>query len=264
MLVKSILVVLGITAGTAAGYGVLAKAAPDAAAPIEGLLRDIGLGWDEASCQANPRACLTSRYEQLEALERQVGTSTGAIRAELDRVSRLVSDQEELVARNALFLEQGRDLYRKRDAEGAAAADAPIRFAGRTYPNRATFRAQANVQVHWNGVLRIDAQGQHAFVLELSKAEGFGIGNCRGVLRLNDQIVIDNGINFRFRGPNVQSSLIQGARNLAPGAYDFSLFVTCVRDNNDAFGLVTASLAMAGPGDRVPRPIAADRLGVRE
>lgn len=124
--------------------------------------------------------------------------------------------------------------------------------------------AQANVQVHWNGVLRIDAQGQHAFVLELSKAEGFGIGNCRGVLRLNDQIVIDNGINFRFRGPNVQSSLIQGARNLAPGAYDFSLFVTCVRDNNDAFGLVTASLAMAGPGDRVPRPIAADRLGVRE
>lgn len=142
MLVKSILVVVGITAGTAAGYGVLAKAAPDAAARIEGLLRDIGLGWDEASCQANPRACLTSRYEQLEALERQVGTSTGAIRAELDRVSRLVSDQEELVARNALFLEQGRDLYRKRDAEGAAAADAPIRFAGRTYPNRATFRAQ--------------------------------------------------------------------------------------------------------------------------
>jgi hypothetical protein len=124
--------------------------------------------------------------------------------------------------------------------------------------------ANAFIQLHWNGILRIEQEGKHTFVMELAKNDDYSfIGACRAVLRLNDNIVIEAQADFRFIR-TAASSLVQGAEKLAPGPYDFSLFLTCARDDNSprAFATVTASLSMAAPGDRVPQPIAASRFGV--
>jgi len=145
MIIKSLFVATGVIATASAGYGAMKVAAPQAAAQIESLVRDYGLGWTEDACAGNPSGCLNSRYERLKELEREIDTSTRAIRGEHDRVASLVGEQEELVAKNGMFLNEGKALLRKLEAgtrDGSIAADGPVEFAGRTYPNRSTFKAQ--------------------------------------------------------------------------------------------------------------------------
>lgn len=145
MIFKSLIVVTGVVVTAGAGYGALKVAAPAVAGQMESLVRDYMLGWDGNACAGNPTGCLNSRYEHLKQLESEVGTSTRAIRSELERVTSLVSEQEELVAKNAMFLSEGKSQIRKLEADtadGQAPADGPVKFAGRIYPNRSTFKAQ--------------------------------------------------------------------------------------------------------------------------
>jgi hypothetical protein len=135
---KFISLTVATLATTAAGYAALTIVAPEAGAKIESLVRDRGLGWDAAACEANPAGCLTSRYNKLQALERDVDVSVQAIRSELQRVSSMVDEQEMLAGKNGVFLEQGRSIFRER----SVTPDAAISFAGRTYPSMQTFRAQ--------------------------------------------------------------------------------------------------------------------------
>ncbi len=138
MIIKTLFIAAGSIATVAAGYTILSATAPDTAARIESVVRDRGLGWDDAACQANPTGCLNSRFDKLQSLERDYEVATNAIRGEIDRVARLVAEQEELVGKNAMFLEQGRALHKERQAR----PDEAITFAGRSYPNLATLKAQ--------------------------------------------------------------------------------------------------------------------------
>lgn len=127
---------LGATA--AAGYIALAAFAPDSAARIESSLRGGLFGWNAATCEASPINCLESRLATLRGLERSTAASTETLRGEVDRMERVVREQEELLARNTLFLDQGRAVFREREGM----PDRPVQFAGRTYPSLAIFRAQ--------------------------------------------------------------------------------------------------------------------------
>lgn len=148
-MIKALLLTTGIVANAAAGYAILTNIAPESAAKIESYARDRWLGWDAASCEASPIACLSSRYNTLRSLEREVDTTTVSIRSELDRVSRLVVEQEELVGRNAMFLDQGRAIFRDR----SGFPDQPVQFAGRTYPTLGTLRAQLQLLFEEKGAL---------------------------------------------------------------------------------------------------------------
>lgn len=138
MIAKTLFIAAGSVATAAIGYAILSHAAPETAARMESVMRDRGLGWDDAACQANPAGCLNNRFDKLQTLERDVETSTNAIRGEIERVTRLVAEQEELVGKNGMFLEQGRALFKERQAQ----PDQAVTFAGRTYPNLATLKAQ--------------------------------------------------------------------------------------------------------------------------
>jgi hypothetical protein len=156
MITKSLIVATGVVLTASVGYAALKVNAPDVAGKIESLVRDYALGWDDTSCTGNPDGCLNARYARLQELEREVGASTHAIREEHVRVSSLVGEQEELVAKNALFLSEGKGVLKKLDvdtAQGLIAADGPVEFAGRTYPNRSTFKAQLQLLFEEKGAL---------------------------------------------------------------------------------------------------------------
>ncbi|MFG1227182.1 hypothetical protein [Xanthobacter wiegelii] len=138
MVFKALFLTAGTLAASVAGYGALAVMAPNAAATIESFVRNQGLGWNEAACAANPVGCLSNRYDKLSELERATEANTRATRAQFERISSLVSEQEMVAAKNTAFLEQGRVAYREHEANPAR----PIQFAGRTYPGLDVFRSQ--------------------------------------------------------------------------------------------------------------------------
>jgi len=138
MITKSILLVTASMAAAGAGYAAMTVVAPESAARIEGFVRNQGLGWNDGACASNPVGCLNNRYDKLTGLDREVEQSIRAIRAELRRVIELVAEQDMLSTKNGAFLDQGRSVYRER----LGAADQPITFAGRAYPNLSVFRAQ--------------------------------------------------------------------------------------------------------------------------
>jgi hypothetical protein len=205
-MLKTTFLAVGITSTTVAAYSALTVLSPGAVAGIEGLVRDWGFGWDEQSCEKNPRACLTTRYEELERLEREVRTSTGAIRAELGRTDDLVAEQAELVARNGAFLDQGRNLYRQRTATDTSglplSPDAPVEFAGRTYPNLSTFRAQ------------LELLFQEKVALDESLASARQLKNTLQT-RLDALMVQEGQIDLAKRMIPAQLQLIQANRTLS-------------------------------------------------
>ncbi len=164
MIFKTLIVATGIAVTVGAGYGALKVAAPQAAAKMESLVRDYALGWDDDACAGNPMGCLNARYDKLQLLEREVGVSTRAIRSEHARVAGLVGEQEELVAKNGMFLSEGKSLLRKLEADtgaGLTGADGPVQFAGRTYPNRATFKAQLQLLFEEKAALETSLSSAH-------------------------------------------------------------------------------------------------------
>jgi phage shock protein A len=145
MIMRTVLAAVTVVATAGIGYGAIKVAAPGTASEIESLVRDYVLGWSEDACESNPNGCLNARYDRLGELEKEVQTSTRAIRSEHARLVELVAEQEELVAKNGMFLNEGKVQLRKLEADalsGLAPSDGPVQFAGRTYPNRATFKAQ--------------------------------------------------------------------------------------------------------------------------
>jgi hypothetical protein len=145
MIIKYLTVAFGVAAAASAGYGALKVSSPGIAGKIDSMVRDYAFGWDDAACANNPTGCLNARYERLQQLEREVDVSTRAIRGEHERLVQLVSEQEELVAKNDIFLNEGKAQLRKLQSDTASSLipnDGSVQFAGRTYPNRSTFRAQ--------------------------------------------------------------------------------------------------------------------------
>lgn len=126
--------------------------------------------------------------------------------------------------------------------------------------------AQANalVQTVWNGVLQIDHTGPHAFQLSVGKEEGSSGGRtCRASFNIGGKSIVSTLISNTDSGRRVYSTE-QGSISLQPGFYDFTVYVACIRWDGDVFERYGATLLMAAPGDRVAKPIPANRFGIRE
>lgn len=147
MIIRTLLTTVGALTTATIGYAALTVTAPNAANKIETLVRDIGFGWTANSCEANPEGCLNSRFTELSRLEKEVASSITAIRNEVDRLGALVTEQEDLVGKNTIFLEQGRATLKARESTLAPVGDTThgIEFAGRTYPDAASFKAQLSL-----------------------------------------------------------------------------------------------------------------------
>lgn len=133
-------------------------------------------------------------------------------------------------------------------------------------PALATFaRANAMVQTVWNGLLKIDESGVHAFQLSVGKEAGpSGARTCRASLNIEGKPITTVFVS-NAQDLNQVYSTEQGSISLQPGFYAFSLYVACIRfPGMDVFERYGATLLMAAPGDRVAKPIPAHLFGIRE
>lgn len=138
MFIKSVFYLTTTAAIMAGGYAVLQKTAPDAAAKISGLMYEHVLGWSQDACETNPASCLQNRFETLQGIEKQVEQSIRTIREQKERISTLVDEQQMMVARNSSFLSEGKGLFKANELNPGNS----IEFAGKTYPNSASFKQQ--------------------------------------------------------------------------------------------------------------------------
>lgn len=169
---------------------------------------------------------------------------------------------------NALFKQGGPSA--PSNAPLASVSDKPPSiFAGKqvmAYPETARFdEVDGNLQIQWSGVFEAKNSGEHIFFLDLMKNQPRplqGPSICRSVLRSNDEIIVD--LSFTY-GPGYEdfASSKQGAIGLAPGVYDFSVFLTCWGGRDAFIEAVEAGVRLMEPGERSPKPISPDRLGIR-
>jgi hypothetical protein len=123
--------------------------------------------------------------------------------------------------------------------------------------------AEGNLQVQWSGMLQVTSEGDHVFMVKLGRAEGGqGPEACRSVLRLNQKKMVDaSWFGSEWRSFDVNA---QGKEALAPGAYEFNLFLTCIGNRADAFKNTKVAVLLKAPNDRAPKPIPPERFGIRE
>lgn len=138
MFFKSVVYLTTTAAAFTGGYVVLQHTAPAAAAKITGLLNNHIAGWDKEACERDPAGCLENRFAALQDLEKKVDHSIRTIREQKDRITLLVEEQRLMVAKNSSFLSEGRGLYKANEPTPGK----PVEFAGKTYPNNASFKQQ--------------------------------------------------------------------------------------------------------------------------
>jgi hypothetical protein len=179
----------------------------------------------------------------------------------LDVFARPVSDQDRSI--------QGNDPARLPNGpngipSGTTLISAPAKFLYADFVGQSALSRfqsfQGNLGLSWNGVIQITDEGQHTFELEIAQDQT-QLSTCRGVLRVNNEIVVDT--QYQVRGWN-DSATQQGGRRLSPGVYAFSIWLICSRfqTGSDSFRTITSTVTMAGPRDRAALPIPPARFGV--
>jgi len=130
-------------------------------------------------------------------------------------------------------------------------------------------KSEGNLRIQWSGVFHAIKDGEHTFVANLSRESGReGPAACRGIVKLNEKPVLDIRVYaaqdqsgaYEYAAFNVNE---QGKVSLAPGVYDFSFFLTCLGNNEEAMKNTVATLRLIEPGDRAPKPIPPERFGIR-
>ena len=122
----------------------------------------------------------------------------------------------------------------------------------------------ANLSVQWSGVLLIQKAGEYNFSVQLKKTGNAGAYTCRSVLRISDKIVADAKGNYHGNLWHDQVDVAQSTQALTEGVYEFSLWNTCLRDNDDdVFDRISTSIMVAAPGYRAPKPISPEQFGVQ-
>lgn len=123
-------------------------------------------------------------------------------------------------------------------------------------------KADALVSVQWSGSFFVDQPGDHTFSLNLKKQANFGVFGCRSVLRVSDEVVADVMGYYGGNGKE-QIDTAQSTKTLTSGVYNFSLWTSCLREDDRAFDLIATTISLAAPGDRAPKPIPPERFGVQ-
>jgi hypothetical protein len=184
MVIKSLFFVAGTVAALSTSYGTLKVAAPKLSAEIDTLLRSYVLGWSENACTNNPLGCLESRYSTLQTLEATAATSIIQMRSRLEQISGIADEQELVAEKNQAFLDKGKVLFKSH----GLSPNQQIEFAGRTYPNLATFQNQ--LQLLFEEKSMIDTSVKSAKNLKQKLQEGLdALVVHRGRISLSKQMI---------------------------------------------------------------------------
>lgn len=130
--------VVGCVVAVSVGAVAVQVVAPSAAGSIEAFIREHAIGWDHESCRAAPADCLRSKYQSLADRERKVDDTIRLLQSEGARLGGVIVERAFLIDKNRALLEQGRTVLADAEAKDKTA----VLFAGRTYPDTATFRRQ--------------------------------------------------------------------------------------------------------------------------
>lgn len=170
-------------------------AAPDVFARVDGTIRTHVTGWSEQACDTNPVECLTYQYDALSTQEEAVGSAISELNDSLQALERERLRREQLLFGNEALLLKGRQLL----AEATEPWE-PVTFAGRSYEDRETLRAQLELLFMERESLRsmIDQSSELAEqsttrlrALQVRRGE---IANARSILPSQIQMVEATGL----------------------------------------------------------------------
>lgn len=116
----------------------------------------------------------------------------------------------------------------------------------------------------WNGVLNIEKDGSHTFLL-IGKKEQTKLAlynDCKTALFLNSEEI--TSISFNTDGFKEKKWTAQGKVPLQKGLYEFDFRLACRENNPATRDNVEIELRIASPDDRSAKPIPANLFGIKE
>ena len=122
----------------ALAYGAAHAFAPGWAAEMRGWLQ-LGQDWSEEAMQRDPVGYLEHTRQRLQMEQSELAEHIRALRTSAGPLEGHIQGRTGELARTEAFLKEGRSVYRQAQAQPPAGG---IRFAGRVYPDLATFKAQ--------------------------------------------------------------------------------------------------------------------------
>jgi prefoldin subunit 5 len=149
MTVRTLIVIGSAVAAFYTGFGSISVAAPDVATKLDTFLRNNVLGWSAESCAANALGCLETKYDTLSASEVSAGVSITQLRSALEQTKALAEEKGLELQKNQAFLEKGKVIIKSSELTNSN----EIEFAGKTYPDLATFRSQIQLIFEEKSVL---------------------------------------------------------------------------------------------------------------
>ncbi|RUM06396.1 hypothetical protein [Rhizobium chutanense] len=149
MTVRTLIVIGSAVAAFYTGFGTISVAAPDVATKLDIFLRNNVLGWSSESCSANALGCLETKYDTLSASEASAGVSITQLRSALEQTKALAEEKGLELEKNRAFLDKGKTTIKSAELTNST----EIEFAGKTYPDIATFRSQIQLIFEEKSVL---------------------------------------------------------------------------------------------------------------
>jgi len=138
---KTVQTLVAIPLSLALAYGAADRYAPGWSAELRSLLRS-GEQWSEQAMRDDPVAFLEAARERLTAEQQRLGGLIADLRANLGSLDGQIDDRAAALAKTEAFLREGRGLFQQASQESPPTG---IRFAGRFYPDLATFKAQVEI-----------------------------------------------------------------------------------------------------------------------
>lgn len=209
-------------------------------------------GYSADACSADAAGCLEAKRAPLARSKDEILKAIRNLEAEALKTATLSAENEQLLAKNTFFLEQGKAALNAGLANGTKV----FSFAGRTYPDAATFRAQ--LELLFNEKTSIETQVKashelHAKMEERLQQLRLQQGRVEAALdnlpsqislaqanvtlsTLDDQIkMIDNAVSESNHQAASSESLIGGTRELEKRAENSLGLTVAQQQANERF-----------------------------
>jgi hypothetical protein len=122
---------------------------------------------------------------------------------------------------------------------------------------------EGTILLSWNGLVFVDSSGFNTFMLVAGKTNTGRIGNdCQASVSIESKEAVNIPINLNTYEPKKWTA--QGKLNLAQGFYNFDLRLVCRGNGPNTRQYLNLKMLLAGPGDRSPHEIPAERFGIME
>jgi len=137
-LLKPLNLLLGLILAGVVGYALLDYFAPGLAGKVDTFIGE-RTQWTEEAIKAHPVKYLQYSKRQMQAQKNKLEEVVKEIIVSIDPLNRQIQERAEELAKTEAFLREGRTMFQTAQQNAQAQA---INFAGRTYPDLATFKKQ--------------------------------------------------------------------------------------------------------------------------